>query len=64
MRAVRADGELELKQQLVGGDALGVLRTAELTAQLTELARSDAALSSARSDRSKRRPANQRRPNW
>ena len=40
MRAVRADGELKLKQQLVGGDALGVLRTAELTAHLAELARS------------------------
>src|SRR5262245_14400727 len=39
VRAVRADREQELEQDLVGVDALGVGRAAELAADLAELAR-------------------------
>src|SRR5262249_7495521 len=39
MRAVRSDGELELKQQLVRGRSFRVLCAAQLAANLAELAR-------------------------
>src|SRR5436190_18220340 len=39
MRAVRADGKQELKQDLVRDDAFGVGRAAELTADLAEFTR-------------------------
>src|SRR4051812_12695578 len=39
MRAVRANGKVELKQELVGCDAPAVIRTAVLGPNLAELAR-------------------------
>jgi hypothetical protein len=38
VRAVRPDRELQLKQELIGGRSVGVIRPAVLTAQLAELA--------------------------
>src|SRR5258708_37821445 len=38
VRSVGADGELELEQELVGGQVLAILRAPELAADLAELA--------------------------